>query len=153
MLGYYEEAVGLGQPETLVDNLSAIVMQFALGGAAATLVSPKDKKYAIIEGGIAAVAAGQVAQALFPMGGVFYWLRNAMVPGGAGVLVGLHQQKQWEQDVLGSVAADPYLARNPKREKPIWERWGAEQEEFFEREAAKERARLRKLLCPPCPKC
>lgn len=110
MLGFYEEAVGnLDQPAGVVDNLSAIAMQFAFGGAAATLVSPVEKKYAIIAGGIAAIAAGQVAQAIFPMGGIFYWLRNAMVPGGAGVLVAMHQQKQWEQGLAASVAADPYL--------------------------------------------
>ena len=110
MFGFYEEAVGLGQPEGVVDNLSAIAMQFALGGAASSLVSPVEKKYAIIAGGIAAVAAGQVAQALLPMSGTFYWLRNAMIPGGVGVLVGMHQQKQLEQGIMGSVAADPYLA-------------------------------------------
>jgi len=110
MLGFYEEAVGLGQPEGLTGNLGSLAMQFALGGFAATMVSPKDKKYAIIEGGIAAIAAAQAAQAIFPMTGTMYWLRNAMLPGGAGVLVGMHQQKQWERGLGAAVAGDAYLA-------------------------------------------
>jgi len=111
MFGYYEEAVGsIEQPEGFLENLSSVAMQFALGGIAAAVVSPMDKKTAIISGGIAAVAAGQVAQVLLPMSGTLYWLRNAMIPGGAGVLVGMHQQKQMEQGLLGAVAADEYLA-------------------------------------------
>lgn len=110
MLGFYEEAVGLGQTEGVMSNLGVLAMQFALGGFASAMVSPKEKKYAVIEGGIAAVAAGQAAQAVFPMTGTLFWLRNVMLPGGAGVLVGMHQQKQWEREIGASVAADAYLA-------------------------------------------
>lgn len=110
MLGFYEEAVGLGQIDGFVNNISAIAMQFALGGAAAAAVSPMDKKYAIIEGGIAAIAVGQVAQAIMPMSGTMYWVRNALLPGGAGALVGMHQQKQWSQGLSSAVAADSYLS-------------------------------------------
>lgn len=109
MLGFYEEAVGLGQAEGVIGNLGVLAMQFALGGFASAMVSPKDKKYAVIEGGIAAIAAGQAAQAIFPMTGTLFWLRNAMVPSGAGVLVGMHQQKQWEQELGASVRRDAYL--------------------------------------------
>jgi hypothetical protein len=106
MLGYYEQAVGMGQPESSFGNLAVVVGQFALGGLAASIISPKDRKYAIIEGGVAAVAAGQAAHSVIPLSGMLYWLRTIMVPTGAGALVGMWQQKQWEQELTASYELD-----------------------------------------------
>jgi peptidoglycan/LPS O-acetylase OafA/YrhL len=106
MLGYWEEAVGMGQPETSMGNFGLVLAQFALGGAAAAIVSPMDRKYAVIEGGVAAVALAQAAQAIVPMSGVLFWLRTFAIPSGAGAVVGIWQQKQWERELRASYELD-----------------------------------------------
>jgi len=98
-LGYFEEAVGMGQPETGMGNFGLIAAQFVAGGMVAQAVSPKPKKYAFVEGGIAGVAAALAAQAIMPMDGTLFWARALMVPAGVGGVIGIvHEQQEKKEE-------------------------------------------------------
>jgi len=106
MLGYYEQAMGMGEPQTAVGNIGAVVAQFFSGGLASMYFSPKERSCALLEGGVAAVAATQASQSIMPLSGLLYWVRAIGGGVGMGILIGLWHQKQWRSELQASYELD-----------------------------------------------
>jgi hypothetical protein len=96
-LGYYERALGMGDEPSYGSRLGATIATGVLGAVVAYKVTEGqtgDSKAPIIGGGLAAIAAGAIGQAILPLSGILYWARAIIVPSGAGALVGLYLKRQ-----------------------------------------------------------
>lgn len=99
-LGYYEQALGMGDEPSYESRLGATALTGVLGAFVATRIAPKElTKQAIVGGAVASIGVGAIGHAILPLSGFLYWVRAIMFPAGAGVAVGTYLKNQHERDM------------------------------------------------------
>lgn len=103
-LGYYEQALGMGDEPSYWSRLGSTVVTGVLGAFVATRIAPdKDMRVAVVGGALASIGGASIVESVVPLGdflwGVPYWLRGIMISGGAGAAFGMFLKNQYEREM------------------------------------------------------